>query len=65
VVHFGTRYRGGTYLQHHPEHGDRHYRPRGRAFVFARSDLPHQVATVTSGRRHTMSLFMARRTDGT
>jgi hypothetical protein len=63
VLHFGTCYTGGTYVQHHPELGDRHYRPKGRALVFARSDLPHQVAPVTSGRRHTMSLFMSRRVE--
>lgn len=60
VVHFGSTYTGGEYLVHHPTLGDQYYRPEGRAIMFARPDIPHQVCVVHSGQRSTMSFFLSR-----
>lgn len=60
VVHFGGDYQGGAYVVHHPELGDRWYRPKGRGLLVARADTPHQVAVVEAGTRDSLAMFFSR-----
>lgn len=60
VFHFDHGYEGGAFVTHHPDYGESSYRPEARTVLVNNCEIPHEVETITGGRRQTLACFLSR-----